>query len=234
MRDAGGDHALLEVPDRGQEDGRRVELAVEGHLRQVLVVEVEAVRAPGLVVVRLVDLRELLAAAAVAGDGAAGEARRRLEEAGVDQGARQRDEARRVAPGVRAAGGSGDAAALRRVELGEAVLPGRVRAVRGGGVDDLDVVAVVDERHGLDGRVVGQAEHDGVRAVDRRLARGRVLARDRVDGHDLDPRVRAQAVEHLEARRAGLAVDEDLLLGAQGRSLCGGARRRDERGCYGG
>ncbi len=81
------------------EDGLDAELGVEGHFREVLVGEAEAIGAPGLAgVLRvLVHRHERLAAPRVAADGVHGEGRARRHDFGLHEGSQQRDEARRVA-----------------------------------------------------------------------------------------------------------------------------------------
>ena len=57
----GDDHALGEGADGRQKYRRLLQPPVEGHLRQVLMIQVPAVGAPGLVLLLLEDRRELLA-----------------------------------------------------------------------------------------------------------------------------------------------------------------------------
>jgi hypothetical protein len=104
---------------------------------------------------------------------------------------------------------------LAGIHLRKAVDPAGRDAVRGAAVDDLRAIGAerVDQRHGLLGGLVRQAEHDQVDLAHDGEARSLVLAlfwRDPFHGEAGDI---ADPAPDLEAGRAGLAVDEDGGLG---------------------
>ena len=71
----------------------------------------------------------------------------------------------------------------------------------------------IDERHGLPGGLVGQAEHDEVDLTHQTGARVGVLALSGCDAPDLEPGYIGDAALDLQPRGAGLAIDEDRRLG---------------------
>jgi hypothetical protein len=93
--------------------------------------------------------------------------------------------------------------------------------VRRAGVDHLRGVLaqLVDQRHGLPGGIVGQAEHDEVDLAHHGEPGGRVLALLGGDAPDLEARNIGDAAPDLETGGAGLSVDEDGGLGLD-RGLC--------------
>ena len=146
----------------------------------------------------------------------------------------------RIAAGIGHAARRAHGLGLAGIHLGKAVHPAGRDPVRRAGVDHLRAVLAqpVDQRHGLLGRVVGQAEHDQVDLAHQAGAGGRVLALLGGDALDLEAGNVGDPAPDLEARGAGLAVDEDGGLGlgpALGLRLGGGLRRRRRfRGCLGG
>ena len=116
-----------------------------------------------------------------------------------------------IAAGVAHAPRRAHGLGLAGFHLGKAVHPAGRDPVRGAGVDHLRAVRaqLVDQRHGLLGRIVGQAEHDQVDLAHQARAGGGVLALVGGDALHLEARKAGDPAPDLEARGAGLPVDED-------------------------
>jgi hypothetical protein len=131
---------LIEGGDDGIENGGLGEAGVHAHLGEVLVHEGEGVGAGALkgggAWRGLVVGDHFFAAAAVAGEGEAGDGVVGGEKAALDKGADGEGEGGGVAAGVGDALGGADGGAEGGAELGHAVGPALGDAVRGGGVDD--------------------------------------------------------------------------------------------------
>ena len=138
----GDDHALGKGADRRQEHGRLLQPAVEGHLRQVLMIQVPAVGAPGLVALFFKHGRQLLAASTIPRHGGAGQSRLRFQETGIYKRSGDRNESGSVAARVRHTCGRGYFGALGSIQLGEAVDPRIINSMGRGRVDDLGVRAL--------------------------------------------------------------------------------------------
>mmetsp|Transcript_43481 Transcript_43481/g.114263 ORF Transcript_43481/g.114263 Transcript_43481/m.114263 type:complete len:370 (+) Transcript_43481:294-1403(+) len=207
----GHDHPLGKGADGWQEDGRPFEARVHAHLRQMLVIQVEAIRPPGLVRIRtLEDADERLAATRVAGYGTGHKRRRRLQHSGIDERCSHRNEARGVAARVGDALGRRDALALLRAQLGKPVRPVWVGAMRSARIDQHGpIVVCLDERSGLDGRCIRQAQDNGIGRVDGISASISILALVFGQSDEIDITAWAQSVAHLEASRSSFAVDKN-------------------------
>ncbi len=94
--------------------------------------------------------------------------------------------------------------------FGEAVGPAVSDAVGGRGVDDAGV-GILDQGDGFAGGVVRQAKDDGVGGIEGGSAGVQVLALVIGQAQQLDVAARRQALADLQAGRAGLAVDKDLM-----------------------
>ena len=133
--------------------------------------QVQAVDALGImarVAARILILRDhLFAAARIAGQRRAGEGEIRRHHILRDQRVHGRDKPARVAAGVGHPPGLPDRRAVRRRQLGKAVIPVRVGAVRGRSVDHAGIF-VFDQADGLPGRRVRQAQEHDVRRIEER------------------------------------------------------------------
>ena len=96
-------------------------------------------------------------------------------------------------------------------QLGKAVIPVRVGAVRGRGIDDTGGV-ILDERNGLACRRIRQAQERNVGCVQELAALLSVLAPVLIDEQQLDVVAAAEALVNLEAGRTLFAVDVDFRL----------------------
>ena len=167
---------------------------------------VDAGRVKGLRLVGGLVIRDhFLAAAGIAGQGEAGERVGSRDDAHPDQRSCAGDESCRVAAGIGDPVAGCDGGALVGGELREAVGPAVGSAVRGGSVDDADV-RVIDQRDGLDGACVGQAQEDDVRRVEEFAALFVVVALVLVDAHQLQVLPGADPVKNLQAGGAALSV----------------------------
>ena len=209
MQHDGGRHSLVVVVDNGKEDGSCLEAADFGHLGNMFVFERQAVdagRVQGLRLVGgLVVGDHFLAAAGVAGQGEAGERVGSRDDAHPDERGSAGDETGRVAAGVGDPVAGRDGGALVGGELREAVSPAVGSAVGGGSVDDADA-GVIDQRDGLDGACVGQAQEDDVRPVEEFAALFVVVALVFVDAHQFQVVPGADPVKNLQAGGAALSV----------------------------
>ncbi len=89
----------------------------------------------------------------------------------------------------------------------KAVGPAFLGPMRGGGVDHLDR-RVVDQRHGFQGRRVGQAEDRHIGGVQRLAAAGGILALGLAEPQQFQIPPAGQPFGDLQAGGAGLPVDE--------------------------
>ncbi len=78
----------------------------------------------------------------------------------------------------------------------------------GGGVDDAGAI-VVDQRHALTRRIVGQAQDHEIGIVQRRAPRRGILAQIAVERDEIDLGAPGQPFADFQAGGAGSAVDED-------------------------
>ena len=92
-------------------------------------------------------------------------------------------------------------------QLRKAIDPAGRGAMGGRGVDYLCAV-VLNERHSLSGRGVGQAQEHQIRIIQELFPLLRVLALFRIDAQELDILPAAQALIYLEPRGPLLAVDK--------------------------
>ena len=151
----------------------------------------------------------LLAAAAVAGQREGGNRIILGQNAAGDQRIDHPDEAACVAAG------NGDAIAVanglpvRGRQLREAVGPAAFGAVRGGGVDDADML-IFHQRHRFPCGGVGQAEEGDVGCVDQPFAFVSVLAQLACDAEQLDVVPALKAFVNAQAGSAFAAVDKDF------------------------
>ena len=132
---------------------------------------------------------------------------RRRDQPGVHERAKPGDGPLRPAARVADATRPADRVGLLGPDLGEAVGPALARAVGGGGVDDPHRVAL-DQRCALARRTVGQAQDRDVRGVQQAPALLDVLALARIDLEQGQVGAPGEPLADLQARRAGLAVDE--------------------------
>src|SRR5690606_32478217 len=185
---------------------------VHAHLGQVLVREAQRVGARAGKIGRRVLLvvgDHLLAAAAVAGDRRGRERPvGRYQSGGYKRPHRER-EGGGVAAGVGDAFARPQSLAVSGRELGHAVGPRRIDAVRGGGVDHAGL-RIGDERGGFLGGGVGQAKEGDVGGVETLGPRGGVLAQGGIDLNDRDVGARGQPFEDLQSGGALLAIDKYL------------------------
>ena len=104
-----------------------------------------------------------------------------------------------------------DGFAVRLGKLGKAVVPIRVGAVRGRGIDDTGGV-ILDERNGLACRRIRQAQKRNVGCIEELAALLDVLALVLVDEQQLDIVAAAETLINLQTGRAFLAVDVNFRL----------------------
>ena len=210
MQQDGGGHALVVVVHDGAEHRRKIQTAHSLHFRQVLVVQGQAVDTGGgeghggffCLVLR----DHALTAAGVAGEGVAGHGVVGGEDTCLHQGRGGGDESGGVAAGVGQAFGGADGVLLGGGQLGKAIRPGRIGAVRRGGVDDPHV-GVVDQGDRLHRSGVRQAQEHQVSGVEQLLPLRRVFALVRVDGQQGDVLPIAQPLVDLQAGGTRLAVN---------------------------
>ena len=115
-----------------------------------------------------------------------------------------------MAAGVGNALAVADALALLRVQLRQAVGPGRVHPVGRAGVDDAGG-GVVDQGHRFAGSCVGQAQEGNIGRVQQSRPLGRVLAQRRVDAQHRDIAAPAQILVDLQTGRSFLSIYKDLV-----------------------
>ena len=207
------DHALVVAADGGREDRAHGQSAMLHDLRHMLVQKRERIDARVVVaVVRRVLVLEFgdqrLAAAGIAGDAEDGERRAGRHDAGRGERADEPDGAGRPAAGIGNAVRRGDPSPLALVHLRETEGPAVGGAMRGRGVDDPHAGAG-NQADRLARRIVGQAEDDGVGAVEEFGAGRSVLALVGRDRQELEIGAAFQPLPDLQAGGAGLAVDED-------------------------
>ena len=178
-------------------------------------VQVQAVNTLGImprVAVFVLILRDhLLAAAGITGQRSTGQRGVLRDDAARDERIYGGDKAARVAAGVRDALGIPDRFAVRLGQLSKAVIPVRVGAVRGRGINDTGGI-ILDERNGLACRRIRQAQERNVGCVQELAALLSVLALVLIDEQQLDVVAAAEALVNLEAGRALFAVDVNFRL----------------------
>ncbi len=227
-------HALGEMADGGHEDRAPRQAAVRHDLGHVLVAEAERVEFEGRRVTGLVLCDHRLAAAGIAGDRVDRERRVGREPALIDQRPDQGDGARRVAAGVRHHARRPDRRLLPDRQFGKAVGPVRRGAMRGRGVEHLRAVRHRgDQRGGLAGGLVGQAQDDEIDLGQQRALGLDALAVGVGQALQHDIAASGEALPDAEPGGAGLAVDEDarrhaaILVPLRRVSPLGCARSRD-------
>ena len=209
----GGGHALIEVAQNGGEDGSLIQTADLLHFGQMLVCQGGAVDpvtfVPDVPVGVLIFGDQILAAAGVAGEGIGRQGEIRGKNAAADQGVHCGDEAAGVTAGVGDPGGGDDLLPVGRRQLREAVGPGGVGPVGGGGVDDPGLAAF-GQGYRFDGGRVGQAQEDDVGGGDGVLPGGGILSQLLGQGQDIQVGSGSQTVGNPQAGGAGAAVNENI------------------------
>ena len=154
------------------------------------------------------------------------------QQPGIHQRPHGQNEGRGVAARVGDALAVADALALARIQLRQAVGPGRVHPVSRAGVDDAGG-RIVDQRHRFTGGCVGQAQEGHIGRVQQPRPLGRILAQRRVDAQHRDIAAPAQILVNLQTGRSFLSIYKDLvnthLFIIPG--SCHAARHRPEAGC---
>ena len=132
------------------------------------------------------------------------------QQSGIHQRPHGQNEGRGVAAGVGDTLAVADALALLRVQLGQAVGPGRVHPVGRAGVDDAGG-GVVDQGHRFAGSCIGQAQEGDIGRVQQPRPLGRILAQRRVDAQHRDIAAPAQILVNLQTGRSFLSIHENLV-----------------------
>ena len=132
------------------------------------------------------------------------------QQPGIHQRSHGQDEGRSVAAGVGDALAVADALALARIQLRQAVGPGRVHPVSRAGVDDAGG-RIVDQRHRFTGGCIRQTQEGHVGRVQQPRPLGRILAQRRVDAQHRDIAAPAQILVDLQTGRSFLSIYKDLV-----------------------
>ena len=210
MQQNGGGHTFIIVVHDGAEHGREIQTGYRLHFRQVLVVQGQAVDTGGEEFIGwfwiLVLGNHALAAAGVAGEGVTGHGVVGGDDTSLHQGRSGGDESGGVAAGVGQAFAGTDGVLLGGGQLGKAIRPGRIGAVRRGGVDDPHV-GVVDQGDRFHRSGVRQAQEHQVSGVEQLFPFRRILPLGWVDGQQGDVLPIAQPLVDLQAGGTRLAVN---------------------------
>ena len=115
-----------------------------------------------------------------------------------------------MAAGIGDALAGADQFALSRREFRQAVDPARQRPVGGARVDDAGH-RIGDQRDGLAGRRIRQAQERHVGRIEQPRTLRRILALVRVDAQQLDVRAATEELVDLQAGRTFLAIHENFV-----------------------
>ena len=206
-------HALVVVVDDRVEDRLFLESADDLHLGDVLVIAVQRIMArceerfPFFVGLIVGD--HFLAAARVAGQTPGGQRDGLVDDTEFHERIDDADEAGGITAGVRDPFAIDDVLPVFERQFREPVVPGRIRAVRGRGVDDLRL-GVLDELHGFNGGRVRQTQEHEVCRVHELFPLIDVPMEFIGDDEQFDVVSLSETVIDLQACGACLTVDVDL------------------------
>ncbi len=203
-------HAAVIVIHNGAKDRGLLQAGKQGHFRDMLVLQVQAVD-PGAIqglipALPLIFRDHFFAAAAVARQGKGADQAVLRQDAHAHQGRAAGDKAGGVAAGICQQAGAADLIPLALAQLRQAVDPVRIRAVGGGGVNKTHPVAL-RQFHRFLRRRIGQAEENDVRGVDQAAPLIFVLPLIFIDQQKLNIVSGGKAVIDLQAGGAFLAVN---------------------------
>ena len=177
-------------------------MRVKLRLRQMLVLEAEAIEFEGRRGAVLETCDHRLAAARIAADRVDGDGIVRRQQAGIDQRPQQRDRAGRIAAGIGDFPRGPDLVGLIRREFRKAVGPVAGDAKRRRGVQHLGrrSAHAVDQRDGLLRGIIRQAEDDEIDLLHQRALGAGILALVLGDAFHRDVVLLVEALANAEAR----------------------------------
>jgi len=180
------------------------------HFRHMLVVEVQSIGAKAQIRFRCKALDQGLAAARIAGHRVHHKGPVGRQQPAGDQRRHQRQKAGRIAAGIGNEARRRDSIALSFAKFRKAIGPALRDPMRSRGVDDPRAI-IVDQRHRLDRRLVGQAEDYKITVVDRFAPRRRLLALRFGQLNDGEFAASGKPLGNLQASRANSTINENRL-----------------------